>query len=135
MNYRDPELLKVLVLQGGAALGAYQAGAYEALAEAGHLPRWVAGTSIGAINAASWRAGHTQGKRAGSQIFRYSRPQSTKWECHVLWEDPLFWICVLPGVLLGAYAQSRIKINMAKYSQVRTLNGITGAEVARQLLD
>ena len=77
----------------------------------------------------------TQGKRAGSQIFRYSRPQSTKWECHVLWEDPLFWICVLPGVLLGAYAQSGIKINMAKYSQVPTMNGITGAGVARQLLD
>jgi len=52
-----------------------------------------------------------------------------------MWEDPLFWICVLPGLLLGAYAQSRIKINMAKYSQVRTVNGITGAEVARQLLD
>jgi NTE family protein len=43
---------EVLVLQGGGALGAYQAGAYGALAEAGHLPSWVAGTSIGAINAA-----------------------------------------------------------------------------------
>jgi NTE family protein len=42
----------VLVLQGGGALGAYQAGAYEALAEAGHAPDWVAGISIGAINAA-----------------------------------------------------------------------------------
>jgi NTE family protein len=42
----------VLVLQGGGALGAYQAGAYAALAEAGHAPRWVAGISIGAVNAA-----------------------------------------------------------------------------------
>jgi NTE family protein len=42
----------VLVLQGGGALGAYQAGAYEALAEAGHAPDWVAGISIGAVNAA-----------------------------------------------------------------------------------
>ena len=42
----------VLVLQGGGALGAYQAGAYEALCEAGHMPRWVAGISIGAVNAA-----------------------------------------------------------------------------------
>src|ERR1700737_1264240 len=41
-----------LVLQGGGALGAYQAGAYEALAEAGIHPNWIAGTSIGAINAA-----------------------------------------------------------------------------------
>ncbi len=43
---------KILVLQGGGALGAYQAGAYEALADAGELPEWVAGISIGAINAA-----------------------------------------------------------------------------------
>ena len=42
----------VLVLQGGGALGAYQAGAYEALAEAGYMPSWVAGISIGAVNSA-----------------------------------------------------------------------------------
>ena len=42
----------VLVLQGGGALGAYQAGAYEALAGADHLPTWVAGISIGAVNSA-----------------------------------------------------------------------------------
>src|ERR1051326_6646302 len=42
----------VLVLQGGGALGAYQAGVYQALHEAGIEPDWVIGTSIGAINAA-----------------------------------------------------------------------------------
>ncbi|HVL29173.1 MAG TPA: patatin-like phospholipase family protein [Sphingomicrobium sp.] len=42
----------VLVLQGGGALGAYQAGVYEALHESGIAPSWVIGTSIGAINAA-----------------------------------------------------------------------------------
>jgi NTE family protein len=42
----------VLLLQGGGALGAYQAGVYEALAEANLHPDWVAGISIGAINAA-----------------------------------------------------------------------------------
>ena len=41
-----------LVLQGGGALGAYQAGVYEALAEAGIHADWVAGVSIGAINSA-----------------------------------------------------------------------------------
>jgi len=41
-----------LLLQGGGALGAYQAGVYEALVEAGIHPDWVAGISIGAINAA-----------------------------------------------------------------------------------
>jgi NTE family protein len=41
-----------LLLQGGGALGAYQAGVYQALSEA-HLPlNWIAGISIGAINAA-----------------------------------------------------------------------------------
>jgi NTE family protein len=41
-----------LVLQGGGALGAYQGGVYEALAEARLQPDWIAGISIGAINAA-----------------------------------------------------------------------------------
>jgi NTE family protein len=41
----------VLVFQGGGALGAYQAGVYEGLHEAGVEPDWLIGTSIGAINA------------------------------------------------------------------------------------
>jgi NTE family protein len=41
-----------LVLQGGGALGAYQAGVYQALHEAGIEPDWVCGVSIGAINSA-----------------------------------------------------------------------------------
>lgn len=41
-----------LLLQGGGALGAYQAGVYEALAEVDLHPDWVAGISIGAINSA-----------------------------------------------------------------------------------
>ncbi|MEO6032847.1 MAG: patatin-like phospholipase family protein [Burkholderiaceae bacterium] len=42
----------ILVLQGGGALGAYQAGVFEALSELRQTPNWVAGISIGAINAA-----------------------------------------------------------------------------------
>ena len=41
-----------LVLLGGGALGSYQAGVYEALASSDYIPDWVAGISIGAINAA-----------------------------------------------------------------------------------
>jgi NTE family protein len=41
-----------LVLQGGGALGSYQAGVYEAMHEAGLEPDWLAGVSIGAVNAA-----------------------------------------------------------------------------------
>jgi len=43
---------RVLVLQGGGALGSYQAGAYQALCHCDFEPEWVAGISIGAINAA-----------------------------------------------------------------------------------
>lgn len=41
-----------LVLQGGGALGSYQAGVYEALSTSQYLPDWIAGISIGAVNAA-----------------------------------------------------------------------------------
>jgi NTE family protein len=41
-----------LVLQGGGAFGSYQAGVYEALASSEYQPDWVAGISIGGINAA-----------------------------------------------------------------------------------
>src|SRR5258708_40107119 len=41
-----------MVLSGGVALGAYQAGAYAALENCGVRPNWIAGTAIGAINAA-----------------------------------------------------------------------------------
>src|ERR1700712_5120810 len=49
---RPPFETIALVLQGGGALGAYQAGVMEGLAAAGIEPDWVAGISIGAINAA-----------------------------------------------------------------------------------
>ena len=56
---------EVLVLEGGGVLGVYQAGAYEALCDAGHMPSWVAGTSIGAIDAAII-AGKPPKRRASS---------------------------------------------------------------------
>jgi NTE family protein len=57
MANSNPELLRdgeqaVLVLQGGGALGAYQAGVFEELSDSGIKPDWVAGVSIGAVNAA-----------------------------------------------------------------------------------
>lgn len=52
-NWRPERCDRIaLVLQGGGALGAYQAGVYQALHEAGIEPDWVSGVSIGAINAA-----------------------------------------------------------------------------------
>ena len=49
---RPPFECIALLLQGGGALGSYQAGVYQALAEANLHPDWVAGISIGAVNAA-----------------------------------------------------------------------------------
>ncbi len=47
-----PGTQRVLVLQGGGALGSYQAGAFHELSKHGFMPHWIAGISIGAINAA-----------------------------------------------------------------------------------
>jgi len=52
MTITAAECDRVLVLQGGGALGSYQAGVVQGLEEAGLQPGWVAGISIGAINAA-----------------------------------------------------------------------------------
>ncbi len=54
-----------LVLQGGGALGAYQAGVYQGLDEAGVVPDWLAGISIGAFNTALI-AGNPPGKRVSA---------------------------------------------------------------------
>jgi NTE family protein len=54
----------ILVLQGGGALGAYQAGVFEGLVEAGLSPNWVTGVSIGGINAALI-AGNKPDRRVG----------------------------------------------------------------------
>src|SRR5438067_13865817 len=52
----------VLVLQGGGALGAYQAGVYEGMHEAGIAPNWITGVSIGAINAALIAGNHPENR-------------------------------------------------------------------------
>lgn len=49
--------------------------------------------------------------------------------------NPLFWLFALPGLLLGLFAQARVRSAFKKFSKVRTLRNISGAEVARQLLD
>jgi len=49
--------------------------------------------------------------------------------------NPLYLVFALPGLLLGLWAQSRVKSAFNKYSRVRTLRNVTGAEVARSLLD
>lgn len=70
-----------LVLQGGGALGSYQAGVYEALASSEYPPDWVAGISIGAINAA---------------IIAGNAPESRVERLRTFWEGitaPTAWWC------------------------------------------
>jgi NTE family protein len=68
----------VLVFQGGGALGAYQAGVYQALSEEGIEPDWVIGTSIGAINAALI-AGNPPEKRLPRMREFWRRVQHSAW--------------------------------------------------------
>ncbi|MCI0398613.1 MAG: zinc metallopeptidase [Chloroflexi bacterium] len=49
--------------------------------------------------------------------------------------DPLWFLFALPGLLLGLWAQARIRSAYGNYSKVRTLRGVTGAEVAQALLN
>ncbi|HAH10683.1 MAG TPA: hypothetical protein DCL48_11330 [Alphaproteobacteria bacterium] len=63
VGWRPPGCERIaLILQGGGALGAYQAGVYEALHQANVEPDWITGVSIGAINAALI-AGNTRENR------------------------------------------------------------------------
>lgn len=47
----------------------------------------------------------------------------------------LYLLVSLPALLLGFYAQSKVQGSFSKYSKIRTSNGMTGAEVARKVLD
>ncbi len=49
--------------------------------------------------------------------------------------DMLIWAMVLPGMLLGGFAQTRVKAAVARYSKVALSSGLTGAQVARHILD
>lgn len=66
----------VLILQGGGALGSYQAGVYQALHEAGIEPDWVVGTSIGAVNASIIAGNQAQDRLARLSEFWGSVEQS-----------------------------------------------------------
>lgn len=78
----------VLVLQGGGALGAYQAGVFQALHEAEVEPDWVIGTSIGAINAALIAGNAPENRLARLREF-WTRMRHTPW-AQMLGMAPLF---------------------------------------------
>jgi hypothetical protein len=49
--------------------------------------------------------------------------------------NPLYLLFALPGLLLGLYAQARVRSAFAQYERVRSARGMTGAEAARQILN
>ena len=49
--------------------------------------------------------------------------------------DPVYWLFLIPGLLLGIWAQMRLHHAYGKYSQVPVDSGMTGAEAAREVLD
>jgi NTE family protein len=75
-----------LLLQGGGALGAYQAGVYEALAERDLHPNWIAGISIGAVNGALI-AGNAPDARVDKLRSFWERVTAKPWWD---WSDHLF---------------------------------------------
>jgi len=78
-----------LVLQGGGALGSYQAGVYEALASSEYLPDWVAGISIGAINAA---------------IIAGNTPENRVKRLRAFWNEITTHTSLWPSALVGSPA-------------------------------
>ena len=80
----DGSKRNVLVFQGGGALGAYQAGVYHALHNAGIEPEWIIGTSIGAINACLIAGNPLANRLPALQEFWHRMMRSTPWHLDML---------------------------------------------------
>jgi Zn-dependent membrane protease YugP len=48
--------------------------------------------------------------------------------------DPIYWLVIGVGLVLGLFAQFRVKSTFSRYSQVRSASGMTGADVAKRIL-
>ena len=92
----------VLVLQGGGALGSYQAGVYQALHEAGIEPDWIIGTSIGAINASLIAGNSPQNRLSRLREFWKKMEQNPVWSFRDIFpgfnEKLSYWSTVTNGI-------------------------------------
>ena len=92
----------VLVLQGGGALGSYQAGVYQALREASIEPDWIIGTSIGAINAALIAGNAPEHRVSRLREFWKRMEQSPAWSFRDFFpefnEKLAYWSTITNGV-------------------------------------
>ncbi|MBK1726332.1 patatin-like phospholipase family protein [Halorhodospira neutriphila] len=91
-----------LLLQGGGALGAFQAGVYQGIAEAGYAPDWIVGTSIGGIQAAILAGNPPEARLERLRAFW---DRITRAECPPgpAWDDPR----------RGAYNRGQAQLAMA----------------------
>jgi NTE family protein len=105
-----------LVLQGGGALGSYQAGVYEALASSEYAPDWVAGISIGAINAA---------------IIAGNAPENRVSQLRSFWEEVTSHNSIGPSGLGGPLAEGQRRLS----SLVALMFGQPGFFAPRPMLD
>ena len=92
----------VLVLQGGGALGSYQAGVYQALHEAGIEPDWIIGTSIGAINASLIAGNELVDRLPKLQAFWKRMEQNPVWNVRTAFPDfnekLSYWATITHGI-------------------------------------
>ena len=105
---RPPFERVALILQGGGALGAYQAGVYQALAEAKLHPDWVAGISIGAVNSA---------------LIAGNAPEKRVERLRAFWEtvsEPPFRIPIIPGLATESMLVHK------SINQMRSLGNLLG---------
>jgi len=92
----------VLVLQGGGALGSYQAGVYQALHEAAIEPDWIIGTSIGAINASLIAGNEPENRLPRLKEFWKRMEQNPVWSFRTAFpgfnEKLSYWSAVTNGI-------------------------------------
>jgi NTE family protein len=92
----------VLVFQGGGALGAYQAGVYQALHEAEVEPDWIIGTSIGAINASIIAGNEAQNRLPRLREFWDRMAHKSLWSSSTAWPQTCrslsYWSTLCGGI-------------------------------------
>jgi NTE family protein len=112
MNKKSPSRMSesqydkqiALVLQGGGALGSYQAGVYEAMAKHGYQPDWVAGISIGAINSAIIAGNAPQDRVARLREFweQVSSPSASWLDLPLdVWQDTMRRLSAMSALMFG----------------------------------
>jgi len=140
-----------LVLSGGAALGAYQAGAYAALENRGVRPNWIAGTAIGAINGAiiagnlphervlrlrqfwqelSRRAAARSGRGVKGSLRQFVARCTARWRgptSDVQYEDAVIQAGELRDLVQGAVDFDRVNSGAVRLV-LGAVNLVTGAE-------